>query len=180
MHSPELIPPSPPPPPLFAVDPRAPLCCLQVEGQLEFFSQQLSPHSLAASQACAAAAAAEPDKHCQVMLSMLCSYKLPRLTSAKAAKTEGEESAMEQGHISQALRQDDWAPGAPWDSFANHGDPVGVHVQLCNALVLCVHAWLLPCMHGCFHACTHASAANKGLLVHNAPLEKQTWQRRSC
>ncbi len=60
---------------------------LQVEGQLQFFSQQLMPHSLAASQACLAAASAahtsssahgSADAACRVTVSMLRSYKLPR------------------------------------------------------------------------------------------------------
>ena len=57
---------------------------------------------------------------------MLRSYKLPRLTSARAAEPEAEgEGVMEQG-ISQVSRRDNWAADAPWDSFANHADPVGV------------------------------------------------------
>lgn len=60
---------------------------LQVEGQLQFFSQQLMPHSLAASQACLAAASpaatsssahGSADVACRVTVSMLRSYKLPR------------------------------------------------------------------------------------------------------
>ena len=59
---------------------------VQVEAQLYFFSQQLLPHSVAASQACSAAAAGNPlsssaqtgsGSSCQVVLSMLRSYKLP-------------------------------------------------------------------------------------------------------
>lgn len=98
---------------------------MQVEKQLDFFSRQLSPHSLAASQACAAAAATDLSEECQVTMSMLRSYKLPRLTAAKASETEGFEGAMEPGGSSQTSRRDDWALGAPWDSFANHGDPIG-------------------------------------------------------
>ena len=135
-----------------------------MEGQLEFFSQQLCPHSLAASQACAAApAATEPDKQCQVMLSMLCSYKLPRLNSAKPANTEREESAMEQGNNSQASRQDDWAPGAPWDRFANHGDPVGVQLS-CAASMHALTTNKGPLSLGAQRLFSEADLAKKILL----------------
>lgn len=57
---------------------------------------------------------------------MLRSYKLPRLRSAKGAEAEEPgEGVMEQGSFPEA-RWGDWAADAPWDSFANHDDPVGV------------------------------------------------------
>ena len=68
-----------------------PLCIpLQVEGQLQFFSQQLMPHSFAASQACLAAASpahtsssahGSADAACRVTVSMLRSYELPRIVT---------------------------------------------------------------------------------------------------
>ena len=106
-----------------------------MEKQLDFFSQQLSPHSLAASQACAAAAATDLSEECQVTMSMLRSYKLPRLTAAKPTEIEGFEGAMEPGSNSQASRRDDWALGAPWDSFANHGDPIGALYRCASAVL---------------------------------------------
>lgn len=140
-----------------------------MEGQLDFFSQQLTPHSLAASQACAAAAssqqsgsvaAVDPGNQCQVTLSMLRSYKLPnklpkRETAAKAASAAGGEGAMEQGRNSQTSCHDGWAPGAPWDRFVNHGDPVGMPYG-CAKHLPCTVLWnnFMCCMHASMDA-TH-------------------------
>ncbi|DBA79153.1 TPA: hypothetical protein ACH3X1_008985 [Trebouxia sp. C0004] len=101
----------------------------QVEGQLQFFSQQLMPHSLAASQACLAAASAvrtsssahgSTDAACRVTVSMLRSYKLPRTVAEQE-----EEDEMLRNDDPLALWPEDWADNAPWRSFASHVDPVG-------------------------------------------------------
>ncbi|KAL3137852.1 hypothetical protein ABBQ38_005105 [Trebouxia sp. C0009 RCD-2024] len=101
---------------------------LQTEGQLHFFSQQLLPHSLAASQACVAAAssyssgAAAPTDSSnpwRVTMSRLRSYKLPRPRSAQGADIG------EPGEGGQVSWHEDWAAEAPWDHWANYEDPVG-------------------------------------------------------
>ncbi|KAL3150565.1 hypothetical protein ABBQ32_000377 [Trebouxia sp. C0010 RCD-2024] len=98
---------------------------LQTEGQLHFFSQQLLPHSLAAGQACAAAASSyssstaaptDSSNPWRVTMSRLRSYKLPRPRSAQGAEV---------GEGGQVSWREDWAAESPWDHWANYEDPVG-------------------------------------------------------
>ena len=68
-------------------------CCLQVDGQLQLFAQQLLPHSQGASQACLAAisagqtypasASSSAPVH-YVTLSMLRCYKLPEVSTGES------------------------------------------------------------------------------------------------
>ncbi|KAL0053211.1 hypothetical protein WJX82_002504 [Trebouxia sp. C0006] len=106
-----------------------PTCLQQVEGQLQFFSQQLMPHSFAASQACLAAASpahtsssahGSADAACRVTVSMLRSYELPRIVTEQE-----EEDEMLRNNDPSASWPEEWADTTPWRSFACHVDPVG-------------------------------------------------------
>lgn len=131
--------------PFHSTKPSSPL---QTEGQLHFFSQQLLPHSLAASQACAAAvssyssstaAPTDTGNPWRVTMSSLRSFKLPIPRSAQGGETgepeeggtgEPEEGGTVQGSSQMAWRN--WAAEAPWDHWADYDDPVGM---LCSFAV---------------------------------------------